>query len=78
MKLAGALVAGLALLLAGGCTYDYLQRTDRVGYNAGNAVETNMAIQTIDPAKGTQYTTKGLGKDGNVIPTPTTDAGSAE
>ncbi len=65
-----ALVAalGACALALGGCAYDYLQRSDRVGYAAGNAVKGNIAAQTIDPAKGTAYSTKGLGKDGYVAP----------
>jgi hypothetical protein len=61
-------LAGASLLLLGGCTYDYLQRTDRVGYSAGNAVQANIEAQTIDPSKASQYNTKGLGKDGVVLP----------
>ena len=64
-------LAGASLLLLGGCTYDYLQRTDRVGYSAGNAVQANIEAQTIDPSKASQYNTKGLGKDG--VQKPGTD-----
>lgn len=67
-KLAAALTA--AVLVVGGCTYDYAQRTDRVGYQAGDAVEANMAIQTIDPSKPAQNSTAGLGKNGNVTSAP--------
>jgi hypothetical protein len=59
-----------ATLLLGGCSYDYLQHTDRVGYSAGNAIRANMAIQTVNPSKGSQYVTSGLGGNGNVIPSP--------
>ena len=62
-------LAVVAALLAG-CTYDYLQRTDRVAYSAGNAVKANLEAQTIDPSKKSMYKTKGLGKDGLVIPAP--------
>ncbi len=65
---AAGLVATLALL--GGCAYDYLQRTDRVGYKAGNAVKANLQQQVINPTKGSQYVTTGLGKTGPV-PTDT-------
>jgi hypothetical protein len=61
----------LALVLTlplGGCAYDYLQRTDRVGYSAGNAVRANIEQQTIDPSHGSMYDTDGLGKDGSVLP----------
>ena len=79
------LVSRLALILAGiaaalalsGCVYDYLQRTDRVGYSAGDAVKANMAAQTINPSKDSAYSTKGLGKDGYVKPSPA-DGGMEE
>jgi hypothetical protein len=67
--------AALAALLApllGGCTYDYLQRTDRVAYSAGNAVKANLERETINPSKDSMYVTSGLGKNGSVIP-PSTD-----
>jgi hypothetical protein len=70
----------LALILAGtaaaialsGCAYDYLQRTDKVGYSAGDAVKANLEAQTIDPARDSAYSTKGLGKNGYVEPKPAT------
>lgn len=59
----------LALLpLASGCAYDYAQRTDRVGFSAGNAVKANLEAQTIDPANPNGQKTGGLGKNGSVIP----------
>ncbi len=63
-----ATVALLAML--GGCSYDYLQRTDRVGYSAGNAVKANLARETTNPMKGSMYSTKGLGKNGQVLVEP--------
>lgn len=57
-----------ALLTLSGCTYDYMQRTDKVSHRAGNAVETNMAIQTTNPSKASQYDTLGLGQNGAVLP----------
>ena len=70
---AAALAAALALL--GGCTYDYLQRSDKVAYSAGDAVKANLERQTINPSRGSSTSTKGLGKNGSVIetdtPTPT-------
>ncbi|OAM75294.1 hypothetical protein [Devosia elaeis] len=65
------LKGGVALaiaLLATGCTYDHMQRTDRVSFRAGNAVRANMAIQTVNPSKGSQYVTTGLGASGSVMP----------
>jgi len=58
-----AVAAGLALL-ASGCGYDYLQRSDRIAYVAGDAVKANLEGETIDPSKGSMYVTSGLGKDG--------------
>jgi hypothetical protein len=70
MKLAAAV--GLCALAGGlgGCAYDYLQRTDRVAYSAGDAVKANLAAQTIDPSRPTIYSTKGLGKNGVISPEP--------
>jgi hypothetical protein len=62
-----ALAATLTLL--GGCTYDYLQRSDKVAYSAGDAVKANLERQTTNPTKGSSYSTKGLGKNGQVIET---------
>ena len=60
-----ALLAGL-----GGCTYDYLNRTDRVSYRAGGAVKANLARGTDNPSKKSMYNTGGLGRDGVVISEP--------
>jgi hypothetical protein len=65
--------AGLAAMLAvalGGCTYDYLQHTDRVAYGAGDAVKANLESETINPSKGSMYVTSGLGKNGAVVTQP--------
>ncbi|MEO8882333.1 MAG: hypothetical protein ABI377_02790 [Devosia sp.] len=62
----------LAMLVApllGGCTYDYLQHTDRIGYQAGDAVAANLEGETINPSKRSMYVTSGLGKNGSVMPT---------
>lgn len=59
-------IAAAALTLAlGGCTYDYLQRTDRVGYSAGDAVRANLERETTDPQRRTVRSVSGLGKNGN-------------
>src|SRR5690606_21549765 len=66
LRLIGALAA--TALLVGGCSYDYLQRTDRVGYSAGDAVRANIERETQDPSKKSMYSTGGLVKDGVVMP----------
>lgn len=61
---------GAALLTAAGlsgCMYDYLQRTDRVSYSAGNAVRANLERETANPTHGGMYDTDGLGKNGTVV-----------
>ena len=65
--------AGLCCILAlaltlGGCAYDYLQHSDRVAYGAGDAVKANLASETTNPSKGSMYATRGLGKNGSIIP----------
>ena len=64
---AGRLVALLGLsVLLGGCTYDYLQRTDRVAYHAGDAVRANLERETMNPTSKSRYSVKGLGKNGDI------------
>lgn len=77
MKLAGILAGAATLLMLGGCAYDYIQRTDRVAFHAGEAVKANMAIQTTNPSSPSQYSTKGLGKNGAVVGQPSPAAGAA-
>jgi hypothetical protein len=60
------LIAGVSVSL-GGCAYDYLQRTDRVGFSAGDAVAANLEAATTDPSHHTMYETDGLGQYGLVI-----------
>jgi hypothetical protein len=62
---AAAVLAVLSAL--SGCAYDYRQRTDRVGYAAGDAVKANLLRETTNPAKASMYSTKGLGRNGPVI-----------
>ena len=76
-RLALILSSTAAALALGGCAYDYLQRTDKVAYSAGDAVKANMAAQTTNPAKDSAYSTKGLGKNGYVKPS-TADGGMEE
>lgn len=64
--LKGAAIAAL-LVLPAGCTYDYLQRSDKVAYSSGDAVKANIERQTIDPARDSSTSTKGLGKNGSVM-----------
>ena len=58
-----ALILGLTLT---GCSYDYAQHTDQVAFSAGDAVKSNLALQTIDPSKTSMNDTSDLGKDGNM------------
>ncbi len=61
-----ALVAMAALAL-GACTYDYLQRSDRIAYSAGDAVRANLERETADPSHANMYDVDGLGANGAVI-----------
>ena len=71
MKLSAkaALALALATLLSG-CTYDYLQHSDRIAYSAGDAVKANLERQTTDPSRGSAYDTTRLGQNGAVVPPP--------
>ena len=63
-----ALATGAALaLVVGGCTYDYLQRSDRVAYSAGDAVRANLERETTDPHRRSVRSVAGLGKNGEVV-----------
>ncbi|MEF2073085.1 hypothetical protein [Consotaella aegiceratis] len=53
-----------AVVLMGGCT-DYIDRRDSVSFGAGNAMEANIAIQTIDPFPVHRNTTE-IRTDGKV------------
>lgn len=68
-------IAVAAVLLLTGCTYDYLQRTDRVGYSAGDAVRANIERETSNPSRRSSYSTKGLGEDGAILTNESADAG---
>jgi hypothetical protein len=71
-------IAIAVVLPLGACGYDYLQHTDRVAFSAGDAVKANIESETTDPSRHSLYNTKGLGKNGDVIPAPnsTTSASS--
>lgn len=58
----------LALMTLSGCSYDYLQRTDKVSYRAGDAVRSNIEGAVEDPVDESRNRTKGLGKDGAITP----------
>ena len=38
-----------------GCSYDYIQHTDRGSFRAGNAVAQNLESETINPSKRSMY-----------------------
>lgn len=57
-----------AALLISGCSYDYLQNTDRVTYGAGDAVRANLETETTNPEKASNDDVSGLGADGVVDP----------
>lgn len=67
------LLAGLAAAMSG-CTYDYLQRSDRVAYSAGDAVRANLERETTNPSSANQYRTDGLGKNGVIVDTEPPDS----
>lgn len=71
VRTAALLVACMTLT---GCAYDYRQRTDRVGYSAGDAVRANLARETTNPTKASMYSTKGLGGNGPVVGSTSTPA----
>lgn len=62
-----ALAIGLTGTLSA-CGYDYMQRTDRVGYSAGNAVKANLERETMNPSRKSMDSTAKLGKNGVVLP----------
>lgn len=74
----GAALAAVLGALLGGCTYDYLQHTDRVAYSAGDAVKANLESETISPSKESMYDSSGLGQDGAVAPVAGAETPPAE
>jgi len=75
LVMAAAALSAASLL--GGCAYDYLQHTDRVGYSAGDAVAHNLAQETVNPSKRSMYSVRGLGANGNVVPATATGPAGA-
>jgi hypothetical protein len=72
-------LAGAVALTVSGCTYDYLQHSDRVGYSAGDAVKANLEGQTTNPSKRSMYSTAGIGKNGSFFKdVPKTDPSTIE
>ncbi len=73
-------IAAIALsaLVLGGCSYDYLQHSDKVAYSAGNAVKANLEGQVINPSGGYMYDVYGLGKNGDVTGPVTADPGTVD
>lgn len=73
-----AAAAAIALAALPGCaSYDYLQRTDRIGYHAGDAVQANLERETTDPTGWWMYDTTGLGRNGAVTSAGTSTATTA-
>ncbi len=66
--IAAAAVILTASFTAGCASYDYMQRTDRISYRAGEAVRANLERETITPWSHSMYDTSGLGRNGAVIP----------
>lgn len=64
------LIAACLGTLLTGCTQTYLANSDRVAHSSGNAVKANLARETINPSDKLMNKTTGLGKNGNVQPTP--------
>ena len=67
---------GLTLALLAGCSYDYLQHSDRIAYSAGDAVRHNLEAETTKPGKRSAYNTTGLGRDGRISTASSADASS--
>ncbi len=70
LRLSSTALAAALMLSLSGCAHDYMQRTDRVAFHAGNAVRANIEGQTINPSKASMKSTAGLGKNGQVVPAP--------
>ena len=66
------IAAVAAALLLGGCAYDYVQRSDRVAYHAGDAVKANLERETLRPTSKSRYSTDGIGKNGAILQPDTT------
>ena len=64
-------IAVLSLSLAG-CSFDYLNNLDRVTLAGGNAVQSNLQRETINPSSRRTYKRTDLGSNGGVIPDKST------
>ena len=78
MRTASLLATALLSLGLSACTFDYLNNLDRVTLAGGNAVQSNLEQETVNPANRQSYKTKGLGADGDVVPDKKSDAPSAQ
>ena len=72
-----SLVATVVALCLGGCSYDYLNHSDRIAYSDGDAVKANLEAETTNPANRSMSNTKGLGKNGVVDPDATSGTGTS-
>jgi hypothetical protein len=68
MRSASLLATALLSLGLSACTFDYLNNLDRVTLAGGNAVQSNLEQETINPTGKRSYKTTGLGADGGVMP----------
>ncbi len=61
-------LAATAAAVLAGCSYDYMQTTDRVAYHAGDAVKANIARETTNPSSDNMNDVSDLGSNGQVTP----------
>jgi hypothetical protein len=77
LRSASLIATALLSLALCACTYDYLNNLDRVSLAGGNAVQSNLEQETINPSSRRMYKTTGLGANGSVIPKDASGASSA-
>jgi hypothetical protein len=68
IRAASLIATALLSLAVSACAFDYLNHIDRVTLAGGNAVQSNLERETINPAGTNSRKTKGLGANGGVIP----------